>query len=56
MIIEKKGKVYEVKENSKTWTVSLLNDSGVTATAKILKSDCPSFEDLKAFVAENDLF
>ena len=56
MIIEKKDKVYVVTENTKTWTVSLLNDSGVTATAKILKSDCPAFEDLKAFVAENDLF
>ena len=51
MTIEKNGKTYKVAENAKSWTVSILSDCNVTA-----KSDCPTFDDVKAFIAENDLF
>lgn len=56
MTIEKNGKTYKVAENAKSWTVSILSDCNVTATVKISKSDCPTFDDVKAFIAENDLF
>ena len=56
MTIKENGKTYKVTENAKSWTVSILSDCNVTATAKISKSDCPTFDDVKAFIAENDLF
>lgn len=55
MTIEKNGKIYKVTEQSKTWTVST-DKNNVTVSAKITKTDCPTFDDLKMFVAENDLF
>ena len=55
MKIEKDGKIYKVTEQSKTWTVSTDKDN-VIVSAKITKADCPTFDDLKTFVAENDLF
>jgi hypothetical protein len=55
MTIEKNGKIYKVTEQSKTWTVST-DKNNVTVSAKITKADCPTFDDLKMFVAENDLF
>lgn len=56
MTIEKNGKTYKVVENAKSWTVSILSDCNVTVAAKISKSDCPTFDDVKTFIAENDLF
>lgn len=55
MTIEKNGKIYKVTEQSKTWTVST-DKNNVTVSAKITKADCSTFDDLKMFVAENDLF
>lgn len=55
MNIEKNGKVYTVRENAKSWTVSTSAER-VTINANVSKADCPTFDDLKAFVAENDIF
>lgn len=55
MNIEKDGKIYTVRENQKSWTVTL-TDGRVTISAKVQKADCPTFDDLKAFIAENNLF
>jgi hypothetical protein len=56
MKIEKDGKIFNVTEQAKSWTVSLVDSGNFDASAKITKADCPTFEDLKAFIAENDLF
>lgn len=55
MTIEKNGKVYTVRENAKSWTVTKAAER-VTINANVSKADCPTFESLKAFVAENDIF
>lgn len=60
MTIEKNGKVYAVRENKASWTVSVkiaVNEiERVNITANVSKTDCPTFDSLKAFVAENDIF
>lgn len=60
MTIEKKGKIYTIRENAKSWTVSVkiaINEvERVTINANVSKADCPTFDSLKAFVAENDIF
>lgn len=55
MTIEKDGKVYAVRENAKSWTVTRAAER-VTINVNVSKADCPTFESLKAFVAENDIF
>lgn len=55
MTIEKNGRIYEVRENKKSWTLSVTKDR-VTISANVTKADCPTFDDLKAFVYENSLF
>lgn len=54
MEIEKGGVTYKVKEYSKSWTLSTKTD-GVTLNIKIAKTDCHTFDDLKAFFAKIDL-
>ena len=55
MTIEKDGKVYTVRENKASWTVSKAEDR-VTVSVNVPKADDPTFESMKAFVAENDIF
>jgi hypothetical protein len=55
MTIEKNGKNYFVKENTKSWTLSITIGC-VPVSYNISKADCPTLESLKAFVAENTLF
>ncbi len=55
MNIEKDDKIYDVKENQTSWTITLA-DSKVVVSAKITKADCPTFESLKDFITENDTF
>lgn len=55
MTIEKDGKVYTVRENKASWTVSKAEDR-VTVSVNVPKADYPTFESMKAFVAENDIF
>ena len=51
MTVEKNGILYEVKENKSTW--KLVNEGdGVTIKYTISKADCPTADELKAFVAE----
>lgn len=55
MNIEKDGKIYDVKENQTSWTITLA-DSKVVVSAKITKADCPTFKSLNDFITENDTF
>lgn len=55
MTIEKNGKIYTVRENKASWTVSTKAER-VDITANVSKADCPTLDSLKAFVAENDIF
>ena len=55
MNIVKNNDNYSVSETVTTWTVK--NKIGnVEVVYKIKKSDCPTFEKLKKYVLENDLF
>lgn len=54
MEIEKGGVTYQVREYSKSWTIST-KTGGVTLNIKISKTDCPTFDDLKAFFAKTEL-
>lgn len=55
MTIEKNGKVYAVRENKKSWTVTI-GEGRVSISANVSKDICPTFDDLKAYIAKNDLF
>ena len=55
MTIEKNEKTYSVRENMKSWTVSIKLNS-LSVTYNVSKSDCPPFDELKAYVAQNNLF
>ena len=55
MQIKKNGKIYEVRENSTSWT--LFSQIGCVLVKYIVnKSDCSTFEILKEFINENELF
>lgn len=55
MTIKKNGKVYTVRENKNSWTVST-KFGRVSLVYNVPKTDCSTFDDLKAYVAESDLF
>mgnify|MGYP003185167218 CR=1 FL=1 len=55
MTIEKNNKIYTVKENKMSWTIST-KIGDVEVSYNVQKADYPTFESLKAFVAENNLF
>ena len=55
MTIEKNGKVYTVRENKNAWTVSI-KFGRVSLVYNVPKADSPTFDDLKAYVVESDLF
>ena len=55
MKIEKNGKTFDVKENKKSWTIKT-DSERLTVTYNIQKVDYPTFDDVKAFVMENDMF
>jgi hypothetical protein len=55
MEIEKNDKIYSVRENKASWTLSL-KAGRVEVSLNVTKKDCPTFESLKAFVAENEVF
>lgn len=55
MNIEKNGKIYTVKENKASWTLST-NVGIIPVSYNVKKSDCPTFDALKEFVAENSAF
>lgn len=51
MTIEKNEKTYSIRENMKSWTVSIKLNS-LSVTYNVSKSDCPTFDELKAYVAK----
>ncbi len=55
MEIMKNGKVYEVKETAKHWSVKTAA-SKLGVDYNVPKEICSTFEDLKKYIAENDLF
>lgn len=55
MTIEKSDKVYTVRENKASWTLTI-TVGRVTLTYNVPKDDCPTFADLSAYIAQNDLF
>jgi len=55
MNIEKNGKIYATKENKSSWTIST-TIGRIDITYTVPKTDCPTFDALKAYVAANDLF
>ena len=55
MEIKKKGKVYEIKETVKQWTIKT-TASKLGVNYNVPKEICETFEDLKKYIAENDLF
>lgn len=55
MTITKNDKTYAIRENEKSWTLSICLGR-VPVTYNVKKIDCPTIEDLKAFVDENSAF
>lgn len=55
MIVEKNGKFYTVRENQKSWTVKV-NIEGVSISYNVPKGDYKTFDELRAFISESDLF
>ena len=55
MTIEKNSKIYTAKENVASWTIST-KYGNIEVSYNVPKADCPTFESLKAFVAESKLF
>lgn len=54
-MIKKDDKNYEVTESKSQWTVRLSNGK-VKVEYQISKKDCPTLEDLKEFIEQNDAF
>lgn len=55
MTIEKNDRVYTAKENKASWTVSR-KCGHIDILYNVPKEFCPTFDELKAFVTENELF
>lgn len=62
MTIEKDGKVYTVRENKTSWTVSRkvatakTHVKSVTMSYIVPKDDCSNINALKVFISSNELF
>ena len=54
-MIKKGDKNYEVTENKSQWTVHL-SYGNLKVAYKISKKDCPTIEELKEFIEQNDVF
>lgn len=55
MTIEKNDKVYMVRENKQSWTISI-KFGQVDVVYNVPKAGCPTFDDLKEFIVENEMF
>lgn len=51
MTVEKNGVLYEITEKTKAWTL-VAKVGGVPVVYTVSKADCPTADELKAFVAE----
>ena len=54
-MIKKGNKNFEISESQNQWTVRL-SDGNLNVEYKISKKDCPTFEDLKEFIEQNNAF
>ena len=55
MFIDKNGKNYEVRENKKSWTVSM-SVGIVSISYNIPKEYCQTVAELKEYIAKSELF
>ena len=55
MTIEKNGKVFTVRENKNSWTV-VRTEGRVSVSYNVPKEIRPTFDELKAYIVESDLF
>lgn len=55
MTIKKNGKVYTVRENKASWTVSK-GEGRVSVSYNVPKSVCATFDALTAYITESNLF
>lgn len=55
MIIKIQDKIYAVRENKASWTVSI-TIGRVGVTYNVSKNDCPTFDKLKAYMETSNLF
>ncbi len=55
MTIEKMGKIYCVRENRASWTLTAEAGS-ITVSYNVPKADCPTLDALREYVAESALF
>lgn len=55
MLIEKNGKVFEVKENPNSWTLTTKYGK-IDVAYNVPKLDAPTLEELMEYVAESELF
>lgn len=53
MTIEKKGTVYTINETKTGWKLNAIIDN-IHVSFNVSKADCPTFESLQEFVAENE--
>ena len=54
MSIEKNGTTYEVTETAAKWTLKAM-DGKVSLSYEVSKKDCETLEELKEYVAGNDI-
>ena len=55
MEIEKNGCIYAVKESATAWELST-RIGNMPVSYNVKKSDCPTLDELKKFIAENNVF
>ena len=55
MTVTKQGKIYTMRENKASWMVERSVER-VTMSFNVPKASCPTIDDLKAYIAESDLF
>ena len=55
MTVEKNGKSYEVTETATKWTLKA-GTGKVALSYEVSKDDCATLEELRQYVADNELF
>lgn len=55
MTVEKNGKSYEVTETATKWQLKT-GEGKVKLSYEVSKDDCATLEELRQYIADNDLF
>lgn len=55
MIVEKNGKLYELNERKKHWSV-VLKSGSLTADFQVSKDICATVEELKEYIQKENMF